>query len=127
MGSFSMDQLSAKQNLVGLYVSQARTAEENGRFYMPLGKLSRFNQKIKNFGTPDLKIIESQNDYETLATSSYATTEIDNPMARRIVIDRSTNLHKRAIQGFKYWPKTPYRNATPVCKKSLGNFEHSRY
>ena len=48
-------------------------------------------------------------------------------MARRIVIDKSTGLQKRAVEGFKYWPRTPYRRQTPICKKTVGNFEFSRY
>merc|ERR1712117_766326 len=102
MGSFSMDQLSAKQNLVGLYVSQARAAEEKGRFYIPLGKISRFNQKVKNLAVQELIIIKAASDYETISDSSFATTEIDNPMARKIIIDKSTGLQKRAVEGFKY-------------------------
>lgn len=61
-------------------MSQARAAEEKGQFYIPLGKISRFNQKIKNLAASDLKVIKATSDYETISDSSFATTEVDNPM-----------------------------------------------
>ena len=56
-----------------------------------------------------MKIVEQPEDDWTLATSvSNFSTEIDHPLARKIVIDRSAGCYQRAVQGFKYWPQEPF-------------------
>ena len=109
-----------------LHVGSARSEEEKGRFYTPLGKLSRFNQKLSNFGKP-LNVIERADSYFTLTGSDeWTTVEVDNPMARKIVIDKNNGFYKRAVEGFKYWPREPYPVKANVTKKTCDNFEFNR-
>ena len=124
-----MDRLSAKQDLVGTYISAARSAESSGQFYMPLGKIARFNNKLVDFGQP-LKIIEQPDDHWTLATTvSNRSTEIDHPLARKIVIDKSNGFYQRAVEGFKFWPQEPFSvyKKENVCGKTRFDFTHERY
>ena len=67
-----MDQLSAKQNLIGTFITAARSAEEKGKYYTPLNKISRFNEKMRhhpnyqNLGQP-VKYTENRDDHWTIA------------------------------------------------------------
>merc|ERR1712168_586909 len=108
----------------------ARTAEERGLMYMPLGKLARFNNKSYNFLKSAPVDVINESDFEkwTLATTvSGGSTEIDNPMARRIIIDRTNTHYQNAVRGFKYWPAEPYKCKSAVCKKTCNDFSYKRY
>ena len=109
-----------------LHVGSARSEEEKGKFYTPIGKLSRFNQKFQDFGKP-LNIIDRPDSYFTLTESDeWTTLEVANPMARRIVIDKNNCFYKRAVEGFKYWPREPFATKPNVTKKTCDNFEFNR-